>query len=456
MSPSRIYISGLSRARRISVFLWLIVFTLSNAALASGTSERSLPVDKRSPGPLISLGYEGGAAYAILVDKETQRVLLYEWKETLSLKHQFPCSTGEVAGRKQKSGDRKTPEGIYFFTEVFEKKYLSPIYGSRAFVLDYPNFSDRKSGREGKNIWLHGSDKPIKPRDSNGCIVMNNDDLDVLSQYIRLNRTPIIIAKRLDVVPANRSRKDRESLIRFFHDWKTALAEGDWGRFSACYSEPHGDLDDLREEWKRIRVSRQDRRFPFEVSLRNLTLLRGNPCVVAVFDQVIDLDHQMKTVTTKQLFLEETGKTWKIAGETTRSDDPRYEEEPPLTAAVNHLGRLLTDHRAILGLIAEWADAWSSKDIGRYRACYAPDFHGQGVELEDWIRRKERLNKRYDTIRIGIEDLNIEQGLKQSTATFLLRYDSSGYHAVGTKRLRLKRIGSAWKIDRETWRKVEE
>ena len=74
--------------------------------------------------------------------------------------------------------------------------------------MDYPNFSDRKFEREGNNIWLHGSDKPIKPRDSSGCIVMNNDDLEVLSQYIPLNRTPIIVAQKLDMIPATIRLKD--------------------------------------------------------------------------------------------------------------------------------------------------------------------------------------------------------------------------------------------------------
>ena len=109
-----------------------------------------------------------------------------------------------------------------------------------------------------------------------------------------------------------------------------------------------------------------------------------------------------------------------------------------------------------LDLVAEWADAWSSKDIHRYQACYAADFQADKMDLKAWIRYKESLNKLYARIRIGIEDLNIEQGLERSTATFLQQYDSSGYQAVGTKRLRLKRIGDEWKIYQETWHSIQE
>ncbi|UCG79592.1 MAG: L,D-transpeptidase family protein, partial [Desulfobacterales bacterium] len=175
MNVSTTCASRLFRGLSIFVSVCLLIFGTSSAVLALGVSDRHQPQVKRIPDPLISFSSEDGTpSYAILVEKETQRVMVYDCLDTFSLRHEFPCSTGEVAGRKQKSGDRRTPEGIYFFTAAFEKKYLAPIYGIGAFVLDYPNFLDRKFERAGNNIWLHGTDKPIKPRDSNGCIVMNN------------------------------------------------------------------------------------------------------------------------------------------------------------------------------------------------------------------------------------------------------------------------------------------
>jgi hypothetical protein len=115
------------------------------------------------------------------------------------------------------------------------------------------------------------------------------------------------------------------------------------------------------------------------------------------------------------------------------------------------LDQLQRDHKAIADLVDEWADAWSSKDIRQYRACYDPGFQAQGMDLSAWIRYKESLNRRYDSIRIWIEDLRIQQGPERSTVTFLQRYLSSGHQSVGIKCLRLRRIGGTWKIDRETW-----
>jgi ketosteroid isomerase-like protein len=283
---------------------------------------------------------------------------------------------------------------------------------------------------------------------------MNNDDLKRLAQYIRLNRTPIIVKQKLDMVPAERRVADKKGLASFLEDWETAFVTGDRAKYSTCYSEPSGDLDALWRVWDRIRTTWQRAQIPFDMELRNLTLLRGNPCAVVLFDQVIHLDRQVSTVGTKKLFLEKNGKTWKIVGEVCQPNDSDHGGNRLLVTALNRLDRLRRDHRAISDLIAEWADAWSSKDIRRYRACYNPDFRAGGMDLRAWIRYKERLNRRYDSIQVCIEDLKIQQGPERSTATFLQRYDSSGHQSVGIKRLRLKRIGEAWKIYRETYHRV--
>ncbi len=438
----------------LMVCQYVLIFTLFPVVLASGASEQPPPQGKLIPDSLISLGSENGHACAILVEKDSQSLMVYEYKDTFSLKYKFPCSTGDGAGRKEKSGDRKTPEGVYFLTKAFEKRYLSATYGNRAFVMDYPNLLDRKFNRGGNNIWLHGSNKPIKSRDSNGCVVMANDDLERLARCIDLNRTPIIIKQKLNMVRDESQLADKESLTRFLDEWKTAFVTGDRAKYIACYSEPFGDFDTLWRVWDRIRTTWQHAQIPLKMRLQDLILVRDNPCVVALFDQTIHLGPHMRVVGTKELFFEKNGKTWKIIGETYQPSDPDHGANSTLVAALNRLDRLHTDERAIEDLISEWSAAWSSKDTRRYSACYAPDFRARGMNLENWIRYKKGLNRRYGSIQVSIEDLNIQQGPKGSTATFLQGYNSSGHRSVGIKRLLLKRIGGAWKIYRETFHRV--
>jgi len=99
---------------------------------------------------------------AILVEKKNQTLFLYSFKSgELVIQQKMPCSTGETPGVKQKSGDKKTPEGIYFLKDEYEEKYLSAVYGIKAFPLDYPNLMDKRTGKKSstKSIKIHLSNR---------------------------------------------------------------------------------------------------------------------------------------------------------------------------------------------------------------------------------------------------------------------------------------------------------
>jgi murein L,D-transpeptidase YafK len=156
-------------------------FAMVLSGIRSGSAAAS--PDSGVPGYLV--GFQDGAdeEYAVIIEKKSQQLFLYgfqdgEFREIL----RFPCSTGKIPGRKTLSGDSKTPEGVYFFIKEHLDKDLSPIYGAKAFPIDYPNLMDRRKGRGGNSIWLHGTNKPLKKRDSNGCIVLEDADLLKISE----------------------------------------------------------------------------------------------------------------------------------------------------------------------------------------------------------------------------------------------------------------------------------
>jgi hypothetical protein len=120
---------------------------------------------------------EKASGYVILVDKSAQQVLVYQRDNLFAPVRVFPCSTGENDGPKIKRNDRRTPQGIYFFTHSYEDSELAPIYGVRAFAIDYPSPLDKMEGKDGYGIWIHGTNKPLKPYDTNGCIALDNEDI---------------------------------------------------------------------------------------------------------------------------------------------------------------------------------------------------------------------------------------------------------------------------------------
>ncbi|MBU2521702.1 MAG: L,D-transpeptidase family protein [Proteobacteria bacterium] len=99
---------------------------------------------KLRPAMLVSCSTEQGNEYAMVVEKDTQCLFLYKYDEKMYNEiNRFKCSTGETPGAKSVSGDKRTPEGVYFFTQEYKKRDLAPIYGTRAFPTDYPNILDR-------------------------------------------------------------------------------------------------------------------------------------------------------------------------------------------------------------------------------------------------------------------------------------------------------------------------
>ncbi len=173
------FVTKAVRTVLFSCFLFLSLFMFLSAGKVCGATgeEKNSDIGRTVPASLFYMDL-GADSYAILVEKHTQKLFLYDCSDgKIELIKSYACSTGENSGDKEKRGDKKTPEGIYFFNQVFEDDELSPRYGVRAFVLDYPNSFDSLKGKGGRGIWLHGTNKTLTPNDSRGCIALNNQEI---------------------------------------------------------------------------------------------------------------------------------------------------------------------------------------------------------------------------------------------------------------------------------------
>ena len=115
----------------------------------------------------------------------------------------FYVTIGKAGAGKQKEGDNRTPIGIYTISGFKSPRELTDFYGGGAFTLSYPNEWDTRQGRNGHGIWIHGSPSSTysrTPRASEGCVVLANDDLTRLGQYIQTGKTPVIIAEQVEWV----------------------------------------------------------------------------------------------------------------------------------------------------------------------------------------------------------------------------------------------------------------
>ena len=127
---------------RIFVLAFFCLLLCQGAGLQPAMSAVESRGDQDLVPACILVWPEDGADHAILVDKSLQKIFVYSREDLSRPVRTFNCSTGENDGPKDKVNDRRTPEGIYFFTGAYAQKDLAPIYGTKAFPIDYPNPMD--------------------------------------------------------------------------------------------------------------------------------------------------------------------------------------------------------------------------------------------------------------------------------------------------------------------------
>ena len=132
----------------------------------------------------------------IVVSKKA--LMLYVLNEKGDTVFQRSIACGENHGNKTSIGDKKTPEGDFKITKMYDatswkhnfgdgKGTRIGAYGPLFFRLNVPGFKD---------IGIHGTIFPesIGTRSSEGCIRMRNEDIKALYRYCYIGM-PVTIEK---------------------------------------------------------------------------------------------------------------------------------------------------------------------------------------------------------------------------------------------------------------------
>jgi murein L,D-transpeptidase YafK len=250
-----------------------------------------------------------GTFHALIVDKSRQELGVWRVRNgEPALIESYRCSTGERDGDKWARGDMKTPEGVYFFCSVIDGEKLPSKYGPWAFTTDYPNFVDRRQGKNGDGIWLHGRDKPLGPKpDSNGCIAMENDDLARVSRYVRLQGTALIIVPELTLAPKSTIIEQERELRGFVESWRQTWESKDVDKFMSHYSPDFqsGWLDFAGWEDRKRKLAK--RYSTIKVKLGNIYLYRQKGLITAICTQGYRSDGYQNTGIKMLFITEESG-----------------------------------------------------------------------------------------------------------------------------------------------------
>ena len=207
--------------------------------------------NEKIPSSLIRMAED--QPYAIVVDLSISRLFLFENTNSVPrLVRDFYVSAGKNGAGKIEEGDKKTPVGIYFITNFIDPNALPDFYGEGALEINYPNIIDKRSKRTGSGIWLHGTPSGVysrPPRDSNGCIILANQDLKYILALIGKEKTPVILDKKITWVDINQWKEKYWKLVDRIEQWRKSWENQDIKRYLHHYSTEYSEIDKSYKFW---------------------------------------------------------------------------------------------------------------------------------------------------------------------------------------------------------------
>jgi murein L,D-transpeptidase YafK len=289
---------------------------LRNEALARLGAQRQRPAEGRLPRLMLQLHSQ--QKHALLVDSKHSRLYVFANADGRPrLIADYYVTLGKNGMEKTREGDQKTPIGVYHVTANLPRQKLTDFYGAGAFPINYPNEWDRRKGRNGHGIWLHGTPSALysrPPRASDGCIVLANPDLLTLGAYLQVGLTPVIIADEVEWSDAAAVEAERSSLAAALEQWRADWQSRDTGRYLAHYSiRFNADGQDLAA-WSTHKRGVNAAKKWVKVGLSRVSMFRyprEGDFVVVNFDQDYRSSNLSKAMRKRQYWIKEAG-GWKI------------------------------------------------------------------------------------------------------------------------------------------------
>lgn len=256
--------------------------------------------------------------YAIVVDADNSRLYLYRNENGVpSYVADFYTTIGKNGIEKHTEGDKRTPLGVYFTGAKLTKK-LADIYGDAAYPLSYPNEWDKRQGKTGSGIWVHGTPQDTysrPPNASDGCVVVSNPDLDSMAPVLEKGNVPVIIAQNLRWVSPQALLSKKTDVLSAIEAWRKDWQSQNTDTYLSHYSQQFASNDMTFAQWANEKRRIQASKPKVDIKLSNVSVFNypnnGKPMVVVTFNQSFKnnlLDSQMRK---RQYWVQES-QGWRI------------------------------------------------------------------------------------------------------------------------------------------------
>ncbi|MGD9807612.1 MAG: murein L,D-transpeptidase family protein [Deferribacterales bacterium] len=378
---------------------------------------------------------------AVLVEKDGKWLHVIKVSEgSATVLKSWQVLTGGSEGDKMVQGDEKTPEGLYFVTGFLSPAKLkemygsevSKMYGSGAYPLSYPNIKDRLNRKTGGGIWLHGVDPERKEPATKGCVAFENDNLELLSDYIGVGTPVIITNEGLEGTIEDLHDhyvKAKQNVDDFIEAWGSNNIDAFKSYYGENFKDTGGRSLDGYFKYKKYLMDLFPYRYVEAENYRVFTQKDGE--YVAEFDQFYCAPNVV-SYGRKRFYYEDN----KIVTE----EFSQRDASPYLRRKVNEF-------------LLNWKNAWESLNIDSYMSVYADDFSSAGMDKSAWQADKAGKFANLKEVKVQVENISFKA---VSPVSYIIEfrqiYQGDEYSDAGTKTLRVTGCPGDFKIKSETWR----
>lgn len=262
--------------------------------------------------------------HALLVDMGRSRIYVFKNIDGKPERvADYYATIGKRGMEKEREGDQKTPIGVYHITSTVAKEKLTDFYGPGAFPINFPNDVDKRLGRSGSGIWIHGTPSDTYSRPpwaSDGCVVLTNDDFMRLSQYIVPGLTPVIISPMVEWQTHPEWTAFNGAfdgyLTQWKNDWESLNMDKYLSHYSVKFDAEGKDINEWSTHKRRVNAGKNF----VQVEISNLsvfeyaTVANQAPMMMVTFDQTYKSSNNNSKMKKRQFWQREDGK-WKIVFE---------------------------------------------------------------------------------------------------------------------------------------------
>lgn len=260
---------------------------------------------------------EAFSRYVFLVDKEKRKLTVFERNgEQIKRVDEYPADIGKSGGNKTKRDDHKTPEGIYFLEQRLTQPQIPfSLYGGLAFTTNYPNLFDQREKKTGSGIWLHAIPDTVPlTRGSRGCVVVRNEVIKKLADYVKLRETPILIFDNVSYLPKEDHEKKRLELNNFIEGWRQSWEQQDINKYMSFYDKDFKAPGFNFDSWKNHKTNLKSKYEYIKVHLSQPYIVQHNEQLLVKTLQRYESDKHVD-YGVKTIYALKSGNTYKIIRE---------------------------------------------------------------------------------------------------------------------------------------------